>query len=63
MSLPLPQDQYIAFGSSTTAHYKTVGQSQPLVTISGILSDHRVIFSWLDLELFPRATLAVLDRA
>ena len=48
MSIPIPQDHYLKVGSTTTVHYKTIGQGRPFITISGIPSDHRIILSWME---------------
>jgi pimeloyl-ACP methyl ester carboxylesterase len=34
--------------TSHNVYYKTIGEGKPLVTISGIPSDHRIIASWLE---------------
>jgi pimeloyl-ACP methyl ester carboxylesterase len=36
-----------------TVYYQTIGQGQPLITISGIPSDHRIIMNWLE-QIFDR---------
>ncbi len=36
-----------------TVHYQTFGRGKPLIAISGIPSDHRIILSWLE-PLFGR---------
>jgi pimeloyl-ACP methyl ester carboxylesterase len=34
--------------AALAVNYKTVGEGKPLVVISGIPSDHRIIASWLE---------------
>lgn len=34
--------------ANLTVHYETFGAGRPLVTISGIPSDHRILLSWLE---------------
>ena len=48
MSTSMPQDHFLKVGSTTTVHYKTIGQGKPFITISGIPSDHRISYSWLE---------------
>ena len=41
--------------SINTIHYKTFGQGKPLIAISGIPSDHRIILSWME-PIFQKRT-------
>lgn len=34
--------------ANLVVHYQTFGQGQPLITISGIPSDHHIVLSWLE---------------
>ncbi len=44
----MSSDHDLKVNSDITVHYKTIGQGRPFVTISGIPSDHRIIFSWME---------------